>query len=116
MYRHVCHQYGVNVIIISQLTAAETGAGGCWEGGLEQTAVQTHTANTLYLQANRSAEASDTIEEPNDKTFAQQQARSQANIPEGAKPLAKKPTRPGNNDSEVLYLKYRGCKTKRQRM
>ena len=33
-------------------------------------------------------------------------ARSQAKIPEGAKPFALKSTRPGNNDGEVLYPKY----------
>ena len=34
------------------------------------------------------------------------QARSQVKIPEGAKPFAMKSTRQGNNDGEVLYLKY----------
>ena len=32
------------------------------------------------------------------------QARSQAKIPDGAKPLAMKSTRQGNNDVEVFYL------------
>ena len=44
------------------------------------------------------------------------QARSQAKITEGAKPFAVKSTRQGNNDSEVLYVKYRVCKAKRQRV
>ena len=44
------------------------------------------------------------------------QARSQAKIPEGAKPLAMKSTMQGNNDGEVLYLKYRACKAKHQRV
>ena len=48
--------------------------------------------------------------------FTADKARGHIKILEGAKPLAMKFTRQGNNDWEVLYLKYRGCKAKRQRV
>ena len=44
------------------------------------------------------------------------QACSQANFPEGAKSFAMKSTRQGSNDGELLYPKYIGCETKRQRV
>ena len=44
------------------------------------------------------------------------QVRSQAKIPEGAKPFALKSTSQRSNDGEVLCLRYRECKAKRQRV